>query len=141
LTSPGCGHIIESEIEIGRTSRVSQETRIHPLESFEKASRLGPSVVIQGELSAAEDLFIQGQVKGKIDFPHSDILIDEQGRVEAEIHVRNIIIRGEVHGNIAASGKITIEKSGRMRGDIAASVISIEDGAQFRGSIKIRGKT
>ena len=119
---------------------MSQEIRTQSPGGFERAARLGPTVVFQGELAAREDIVIQGQVKGKINLSECDILVAEQGRVEAEVLVRNITVRGEVSGNITASGKITIEKTGRMKGDLSASVISIEDGAQFRGSVKILGK-
>ena len=120
---------------------MSQEIRTQSPGGFERAARLGPTVVFQGEFAAREDIVIQGQVKGKINLSECDLLVAEQARVEAEITVRNITVRGEVSGNIKASGKITIEKTGRMKGDLSASVISIEDGAQFRGSVKIQEKT
>jgi cytoskeletal protein CcmA (bactofilin family) len=119
---------------------MSQEIKTPSLGSFERAARLGATVIFQGEFSAKEDIVIQGQVKGKINLAECDLLVAEQGKVEAEVLVRNITVRGEVSGNITASGKITIEKTGRMKGDLAAGVISIEDGAQFRGSVKILGK-
>jgi cytoskeletal protein CcmA (bactofilin family) len=117
-----------------------QEKVDPPVESIEKAARLGPSLLFQGEIAGKEDFVVQGQFRGKINLPDNDLLITEHGKTEAEIHIRNITIRGEVIGNIHASGRIVIEKTGRMRGDLAASVISIEDGAQFKGSVKIHPK-
>ena len=64
-------------------------------------------------------------------------MVDDRGRVEAEIRAKNVRIKGNVVGNITASGKVIIERTGRMRGDLSAAVISIEDGAQFKGSVKI----
>jgi cytoskeletal protein CcmA (bactofilin family) len=116
------------------------EKKDRPLENLEKTARFGPTCLFQGELAGKEDLVVQGQFQGKINLPENDLLIAESGKVEAEIHVRNIAVRGEVTGNIQASGRIIIEKTGRMKGDLSASVISIEDGAQFRGSVKILGK-
>jgi cytoskeletal protein CcmA (bactofilin family) len=114
-----------------------QEQSSHMPESFGKASRVGPSLVIDGEISGREDLVVQGHVKGKINLPESDLLVAEGGRVEAEIQVRNMIVKGEVSGNVTASTRIGIERTGRVKGDLAASLISIEDGAQFRGSVKV----
>ena len=114
-----------------------QERNSHVPESFGKASRIGPGVVIDGEVSGREDLVVQGHVKGKINLPESDLLVAESGRVEAEIQVRNIIVKGEVSGNVTASTRIAIERSGRVKGDLTASLISVEDGAHFRGSVKV----
>jgi len=103
-------------------------------------SHLSPTSIIQGEISGREDLVVRGQVHGKIALPENDLLVDESGRVEAEVRVKNVRIRGEFVGNITASGKVIIEKTGRMRGDLSAAVISIEDGAQFKGTVKILPK-
>ena len=100
-------------------------------------SQLSPTTVVQGEISCREDLVIRGQVRGKMELPENDLLVDEGGRVEAEVRAKNVRIKGNVVGNITASGKVIIERTGRMRGDLSAAVISIEDGAQFKGSVKI----
>ncbi len=107
----------------------------------EKASRLGPTLLIDGEIKGKEDIVVDGQVRGKINLPESDLLIADQGRVEAEVRAKNITIRGELSGDIESSGLVVIEKTGRMNGNISASVISVEEGAQFKGSIKILNKT
>jgi len=100
-------------------------------------SQISPTCLIQGEISGREDLVVKGQVRGKIELPENDLIVDEPALVEAEVRVRNVRIKGEVVGNITASGKVTIERTGRMRGDLSAAVISIEDGAQFKGAVKI----
>jgi cytoskeletal protein CcmA (bactofilin family) len=110
-------------------------------EHHAKVSVLGATVVHQGDLSGQEDLIVRGQFRGNINLPGNDLLVVEGGLVEAEVRVRSITVRGEVNGNIAASGKVVIERTGRVKGDLSASVISIEDGAQFKGSVKVMGKT
>jgi cytoskeletal protein CcmA (bactofilin family) len=103
-------------------------------------SHLSPTSVVQGEFGGREDLVVRGQVRGKITLPENDLVVDERGRVEAEVRAKNVRIKGEVVGNITASGKVIIERTGRMRGDLSAAVISIEDGALFKGSVKILAK-
>lgn len=103
-------------------------------------SHLSPTSTVQGEFSGREDLVVRGQVRGKIALPENDLLVDEKGRVEAEVRARNVRIKGDLVGNVTASGKVIIERTGRMRGDLSAAVISIEDGAQFKGSVKILTK-
>jgi cytoskeletal protein CcmA (bactofilin family) len=110
------------------------------LEHQTKVSALGTAVVFQGDISGQEDLIVRGQFRGKISLPGNDLMVADGGLVEAEVRVKNISVRGEVNGNITASGKITIERTGRVKGDLSAAVISIEDGAQFRGSVKVAGK-
>ncbi len=117
----------------------SDKKNVHSVH-LEKASRLGPTIFVDGEIKGQEDLVVEGKVQGKIDLPESDLLIADQGRVEAEIRARNITIKGEVIGNIEASGLVVIERTGRMKGNLSASVISVEDGAQFKGMIKILNK-
>jgi len=109
-------------------------------EHHAKVSVLGTTVVLQGDIGGQEDLIVRGQFRGKINLPGNDLLVVEGGLIEAEVRVRSITVRGEVNGNIAASGKVIIEKTGRVKGDLSASIISIEDGAQFKGSVKVMGK-
>ena len=131
---------------IGRDLLFEGETMTLPdkkepsLEHPDGISHLSPTSLIQGEFSGREDLEVRGQVRGKIALPENDLLVDQSGRVEAEVRVRNVRIRGEFVGNITASGKVIIEKTGRMRGDLSAALISIEDGAQFKGTVKILTK-
>jgi cytoskeletal protein CcmA (bactofilin family) len=103
-------------------------------------SHISPTSLVQGEISGREDLVVRGQVRGKIALPENELVVDSSGRVEAEARVKNVRIKGEFIGNISASGKVVIERTGRMRGDLSAAVISIEDGAQFKGTVKILTK-
>ena len=100
-------------------------------------SRLGPTLNIKGELSCNEDLIIEGQFQGKLDLKNHNLSVEHAGKVNADIHAGNITIKGKVKGNIFASGKVHIQKEGQMIGDVSASRISILDGAQFKGSVKM----
>ncbi len=102
-----------------------------------KEAFLGKTIDIKAELSGDEDLVIEGKFQGKIDIKDNDLTVEHNAEVDAEIHARNISIRGRVKGNIHAAGKVYIEKDGQMVGDIAAARISIMDGAQFKGSMKM----
>jgi cytoskeletal protein CcmA (bactofilin family) len=102
-----------------------------------KAALLGATIDIRAELTGDEDLVIEGKFQGKIDINKSDLTVEQNAEVDAEIRARNITIRGRVKGKIHAAGKVYIEKEGQMIGDIAAARISIMDGAQFKGSMKM----
>jgi len=100
-------------------------------------SSLGPSLHFDGELKGNEDLIIKGKLQGKIFLENNSLFIASESCVKADIRAKNITIKGEVEGNIRASGKVFITKKGKMTGDISAYRISIMDGAQFKGSIKM----
>jgi len=102
-----------------------------------KHSYLGTSLFSKGELTGEEDLVIEGQFQGKINLRNHNLIIEKEGKVKADIHVKNVTINGKVQGNIYASGKVFISKEGQMKGDIFAPRISIVDGAQFKGSVRM----
>ena len=102
-----------------------------------KVTLLGATIDIKAEITGEEDLVIEGKFRGRIDLKNNDLTVEINADVDAEIQARNIIIKGRVKGNIHASGKVYIEKEGQMVGDIAAARISIVEGAQFKGSMKM----
>jgi len=100
-------------------------------------SRLGPSVVLHGQLDGKEDLVVEGQFDGSINLQDRCLTIGPQGQVKAEIQAARVIIHGSVTGNIAARERIEIRKTGRVLGDLIGPGIAIEEGAYFKGSIEI----
>src|SRR5450755_2545516 len=99
---------------------------------------IGKSVVVKGELSGSEDLYVDGEVEGSISLRGQSLTIGPNGRVRANIEARNVIVHGRVDGNIQASDRVELRKSASLSGDISTSRISIEDGAFFKGSIDIQ---
>jgi cytoskeletal protein CcmA (bactofilin family) len=99
------------------------------------AAMIGPSIVIKGEVTGEEDLLIQGKVEGKIDLKGNQVSIGSSGDVRADISAKVIQIDGNVTGDISASEKVTISKSGNVHGNIVAPRVTLEDGALFKGSI------
>lgn len=103
---------------------------------------IGKSVVIKGELSASEDLTIEGVVEGKVELKQNILTIGANGRIKASVFAKGVIVQGEVHGNITATEKVDIRDAGSVDGDLASPRVAIADGAHFRGSIDMqRAKT
>jgi len=116
----------------------NRNSHIYPEKPLPKNKALiGTTIDIRAELKGNEDLAILGKYKGKIEIKKHDLFVESDAYVEAEIHARNITIRGRVKGTIHASGKVYIEKEGQMVGDISAARIAIVEGAQFKGSMKM----
>ena len=106
--------------------------------SFGSRAVLGSRLIFKGDISGEEDILIKGDLEGSIQLENNNVSIAKSGKLHADIHAHNVIISGFVQGNIQASGKVVIEDSGKMIGDICASRISIMEGAQFKGSMKMR---
>jgi cytoskeletal protein CcmA (bactofilin family) len=98
---------------------------------------LGGSVVLKGELSANEDLLIEGQFEGSINLKDHCLTVGPHGQVKADINARQVIVNGSVNGKICARDKIEIRRTGNVVGDLTSAGVAIEDGAYFKGSIEI----
>ncbi len=99
---------------------------------------IGQSVVIKGELSCNEDLYIDGRVEGTIDPKGNRLTIGSNGRVKANIVACAVVVQGKLEGNIQASDRVELKQSASVIGDIVTQRISIEEGASFKGSVEIR---
>ena len=101
-------------------------------------AHIGKSVMIKGELSGSEDLYLDGEVEGSIELHDHNLTVGPNGRVKANINAKEVIIQGKVDGNITGSERVELRKSGVLVGDIVTQRIVIEDGAYFKGGIDIR---
>lgn len=99
---------------------------------------IGKSVVIKGELSCSEDLYIDGQVEGTIEPKGNRLTIGPNGRVKANVIASAVVVQGKLEGNIQASDRVDLKGSAIVVGDILTRRISIEEGAQFKGSVDIQ---
>ena len=99
---------------------------------------IGKSLVIKGEVTGSESLYIDGRVEGSINLSGNRVTVGRNGVVSANINAREIVVLGKVRGNLTASDRVDIRSDGSLTGDVVAARISIEDGAFFKGAIDIR---
>jgi cytoskeletal protein CcmA (bactofilin family) len=99
---------------------------------------IGKSLVVKGEISGSESLYIDGKVEGSINLPGNRVTVGRNGQVAATIMAREIVVLGKIRGNCQASDRVDIRAEGSLTGDVIAARISIEDGAFFKGGIDIR---
>ncbi len=99
---------------------------------------IGKSLVIKGEVTGSESLYIDGRVEGSINLSGNRVTVGRNGVVAANINAREIVVLGKVRGNLTASDRVDIRSDGSLTGDVVAARISIEDGAFFKGGIDIR---
>src|SRR5438067_1557945 len=107
-------------------------------------AHIGKSVLVKGELSGSEDLYLDGEVEGSIELRGHSLIIGPHGRVRANVHARDVVVHGKVEGNLRGTERVELKKSAVLVGDIFTQRIVIEDGAYFKGGIDIQkegGKT
>jgi len=101
---------------------------------------IGRSMVIKGEVSGSEALYIDGRVEGSIHFGDNRVTIGRNGSVTADIQAKEVVIMGEVKGNIECTDRLDIRSEGSLIGDVVTRRISVEDGAMMKGSVQVRAE-
>ena len=101
------------------------------------AARLGASLHVKGEITGNEDLSIDGSVEGLVHLEERKLTVGPSAKVTADIIAREVVVYGNVKGNLRARDRIEIKKDGSVIGDLTTARIMIEDGAYFKGSIEI----
>jgi cytoskeletal protein CcmA (bactofilin family) len=113
-------------------------TPVKPATSPMDQANIGRSLVIKGEISGAESLFIDGRVEGTISFPENRVTIGRSGNVAANIVAKELVIMGKVRGNVDCADRLDIRSEGELSGDVITHRISIEEGAVLKGGVEVR---
>lgn len=106
-----------------------------------EVAHIGKSVVVRGELSGSEDLYVDGEVEGSIELHDHSLVVGPNGRIRANVHAKDITIHGKVDGNLHGTDRVELKKSAVLVGDIKTQRIVIEEGAYFKGGIDIQKDT
>ena len=113
-------------------------TPVKPATSPMDQANIGRSLVIKGEVTGAESLFIDGRVEGSINFPDNRVTIGRNGNVAANITAKEVVIMGKVQGNIECEDRLDIRSEGLLSGDVITHRISVEEGAILKGGVEVR---
>jgi cytoskeletal protein CcmA (bactofilin family) len=101
-------------------------------------AHIGKSVIIKGELSGSEDLYVDGVVEGIIQMQNNNLIIGPNGQVRAGVQAKGVTVKGKLEGNIRASERTELRKSAVVVGDISTHRIAIEEGAYFKGKVDVQ---
>ena len=101
-------------------------------------AQIGKSLVIKGELSGSEDLYLDGQVEGSIALKGNSLTVGPNGQVKASVDAKGVVVQGKLEGNIQASDRVELRKSAIVTGDITTQRILIEEGASLKGKVDTR---
>lgn len=102
-----------------------------------EAAVIGPSIHIDGTLTGEEDLLIEGHVTGTVQLQDHGLTIGAKGHVEADLYAYTVMVDGVVEGNLYGADRVAIRGSAKVRGNITAPRVSLDDGAWFRGAIEM----
>ena len=109
-----------------------------------EGAHIGKSVVIKGELSGSEDLYVDGNVDGKIELRNHSLTVGPNGNVKADVSAKAVVIQGKLDGTVNASERVELRKSAVVTGDLTTQRIAIEEGAFLKGKVDVQkevGKT
>lgn len=106
-------------------------------DSSRNSATIGKAVKIIGQIFSKEDLYVDGDVEGTIECQDNKLTIGPNGKLQAAVRAREVVVLGQIKGNVESTDRIEIRKDARLVGDIKTARIVIEDGAYFKGSIDI----
>ena len=110
---------------------------INSVKSSNSPMAIGATIHIKGDVTGDEDLIIHGHVEGQINLKEHDVIIGPKGSVQANIHARQIVVEGELKGDLNGEEKVVIRKTGNVLGNVVSPRVTLEDGAMFKGSIEM----
>ena len=99
---------------------------------------IGRSLVIKGEITGSESLYIDGRIEGTVNLGDGRVTIGRNGSVTANITAREVVIMGSVKGNVQCTDRVDVRSEGSLIGDVNTQRISVEDGAVMKGSVEVR---
>ena len=105
---------------------------------FPGVTRLGSTIVLNGDVEAHEDMLVEGRVQGKITLPSGTLTVAKGASVEADVRVRALVLHGELKGTVRAAEKAVISETAEMNGDVITPRITIANGARFSGGIRMK---
>jgi cytoskeletal protein CcmA (bactofilin family) len=143
----GSESMLDQRVDAASSSVPNPTRQVRPSNASEPSSStpspgdrstIGKSLLIKGEITGSESLYVEGKVEGSINLPGDRVTVGRNGRVSASIAARDIVVLGAVLGNCEASDHLDIRSEGSLYGDVLVSRISVEDGAFLTGSIDIQ---
>jgi cytoskeletal protein CcmA (bactofilin family) len=129
-TTPG------GSVPAANPNQSSQSAVANAPVSSRAAACISQGIRIKGEITGKEDLFIDGNLEGKLDLSGSSVTIGPNGRVKADIQAREIIVRGNVNGKLIGRDRVQLWNSGSVTGEVQTDRLAIEDGAVLRGKVE-----
>lgn len=98
---------------------------------------VGAKISIRGTIISRGDVYLNGEVEGKVEAVNSTVTVGPNAKVIANLDAKKVVVVGSVDGNIKATEVIELQKTGTITGDLTTARIAVEDGAYLKGSVNI----
>jgi cytoskeletal protein CcmA (bactofilin family) len=109
--------------------------------SSRAAACISQGIKIKGEVTGSEDLFVDGVVDGKLNLANGSLTIGPNGHVKADVHAREVIVRGKIEGKVTGRDRVQLWSTGQITGEVQTDRLAIEDGASLRGKVEAGRQT
>lgn len=100
------------------------------------AACISQGIKIKGEVTGSEDLFVDGNVDGKLNLANGSLTIGPNGSVKADVTAREVIVRGRIEGKVTGRDKVQLWSTGQVLGEVQTERLAIEEGASLRGKVE-----
>lgn len=104
-------------------------------------STIGRTITIKGEIAASDPVYVYGRIEGSINAPAHRVTVGKEGNVKADINAREVVVMGEVCGNVEGSYRVEIRGEGSLTGGLVTHRVCVEEGAVLNGTITIHKAT
>jgi cytoskeletal protein CcmA (bactofilin family) len=135
ISTPPAGATNTPSSPISNSSPMRETPKEVPVSS-KAAACISQGIKIKGEVTGSEDLFVDGQVDGKLNLTNGSLTIGPNGHVKADVTAREVIVRGKVEGRVAGRDKVQLWSTGQVTGEVQTDRLAIEDGAMLRGKVE-----
>jgi cytoskeletal protein CcmA (bactofilin family) len=100
------------------------------------SASISQGIRIKGEVTGSEDLYVDGQVDGKLNLTNGSLTIGPNGSVKADVTAREVIVRGKIEGKVSGRDRVQLWSTGQVTGEVQTARLAIEDGAMLRGKVE-----
>ena len=107
---------------------------------MDTCAQIGPSIHIKGDVTAHEPLTIAGHVEGTVDVSGHKLTVTQAAQITADVVAHTVIVAGTINGSVSADGRIVVEQTATIEGELSAPSVSVDDGARLHGRCEIVGK-
>jgi len=95
---------------------------------------IGQGITIEGEVSADEEVIVQGTIRGKL-AAQDNVVIEPGAIIEADVSAASVVVSGTVTGDVTATDRVDLQTGAKLVGDVKAARLTIADGASFKGNV------
>lgn len=99
---------------------------------------IGAGCTLEGQLKSAGSIRIDGTFEGTLTVD-GDVIIGESGKVSANVRARNLVIAGEIHGDVEVGNRLELQSTGKLYGKAQMAVVVLEEGAILEGECRMLG--